>query len=325
MDTLSEILALLKPRSYLSAGLDVGGDWSIRFANQRGLIKCYAVISGGGRLAVEGVAGVVDLEAGDCFVLPSGRPFRLARDMATEPVDSATIFPPAREGGVVTVNGGGGMFIAGSRFAVAGEHAGSLLGKLPAIVHIRRQSEQAALRWSVERMREELREGRPGAFLVAQHLAHMMLVQALRLHLEADPGGGVGWFAVLADRRLRAAIDAIHAEPARRWTLHELAHVAGMSRSIFAERFKQRAGETPMEYLARWRMLLAGDKLENTSVPIADIALSIGYESESAFSTAFKRMMGCSPRRYGHDRRSASRPRPASERAPDRGERAERG
>ena len=302
MDPLSDVLSLLKPRSYVSAGFDAGGKWSIQFADQHQLIKCYAVVSGECCLSVEGVAETVHLKAGDSFVLPSGRPFRLASDMAVTPVDAGTVFPPARAGGVVTYNGGGDFFLVGSRFGVSGNHAGMLLRMLPPIVHIRKESEQAALRWSVERMMEELREQQPGGFLVAQHLAHMMLVQALRLHLADGPTGGVGWFFALADKQIATAINAIHENPARRWTLQELGARAGMSRSTFALKFKEAAGETPIEYLTRWRMFLAGDRLENSSDPISVVAMSLGYESESAFSTAFKRIMGCPPRQYGRGR-----------------------
>ena len=132
----------------------------------------------------------------------------------------------------------------------------------------------------------ELREGQPGAVLVAQHLAHMMLVQALRLHLAEESRSGVGFFA-LSDKRLSAAMGAMHGDPARRWTLQELAERAGMSRSSFAMKFKETVGETPMEYLTRWRMLLAADRLENSNDPVSVIALSLGSESASAFSTAF--------------------------------------
>ena len=316
MDPLSDVLALLKPRSYVSAGFDAGGEWSIQFSNQQPFIKCYAVISGQCWLSVEGVPDAVSLKTGDCFVLPSGRPFRLASDMTLPTVDAGTIFPPARDGGVVSYNGGGDFFLVGSRFAVSGDHAGILLGMMPPIVHIRSESEQAALRWSVERMRQELRERQPGGFLVAQHLAHMMLVQALRLHLADDMPGGIGWFFALADRQLSRALNAIHEDPSHSWTLQELAERASMSRSTFAQKFKDKVGETPMDYLARWRMLLAGDRLTTSSEPVSVIAQSLGYESESAFSTAFKRVMGCSPRQYS--RRLNLSPPSNNEDAPSR-------
>jgi AraC-like DNA-binding protein len=311
MDPLSDVLSLLKPRSYVSAGFDAGGQWSIQFSSQHQLIKCYAVVSGECWLSVEGVPDAVRLSTGDCFVLPSGRPFRLASDMTLAPTDAGTIFPAARDGGVVTLNGGGDFFLVGSRFAVSGSHASTLLKMLPPVVHIRNESDQAVLRWSVERMMQELRERRPGGFLVAQHLAHMMLVQALRLHMTEVLDGGVGWFFALSDKQLGAAISAIHDNPAHRWTLQELAERAGMSRSSFALRFKEKVGESPMEYLTRWRMLLAGDRLENSSDSMSAIALSLGYESESAFSTAFKRVMGCPPRQYSRGRNMAT-PSPAA-------------
>jgi AraC-like DNA-binding protein len=185
-----------------------------------------------------------------------------------------------------------------SRFAVSGKHADMLLGLLPTIVHVRKESDQVALRWSLERMMQELREKQPGGDLIAQDLGHMMLVHALRAHLAEGPGQGMGWFFALADQQLGLAITAMHADPARRWTLRDLGKQAGMSRSVFALRFKEVVGETPMQYLTRWRMLLACDRLEHAGDPVAIIAEALGYESESAFSTAFKRFIGCSPRQY---------------------------
>jgi AraC-like DNA-binding protein len=259
------------------------------------------VVSGACWLSVEDVPDAVRLNTGDCFLLPSGRPFRLASDLALTPVDAVTIFSSARNGGIVSWNGGGDFSLVSSRFALAG-HAGILLRMLPPIVHIRKESDQATLRWSVERMMQELREQRPGGFLVVQHLAHMMLVQALRLHLAEGLSGGVGWLFALADKQMGAVISAMHADPAHPWRLQALAERAGMSRSTFAVKFKTKVGKSPMEYLTRWRMLLAADRLENSDDPVSVIALSLGYESESAFSTAFKRVMGRSPRQYSRDR-----------------------
>jgi AraC-like DNA-binding protein len=306
MDPLSDVLSLLKPRSYVSAGFDAGGAWSIQFGDQQQSIKCYAVVFGQCWLCVEGVPEAVHLKPGDCFVLPRGRPFRLASDLALAPVDAAPIFSPARYGGGVSYNGGGDFFLVGSRFTVSGSQAGILLGMLPPIVHIWKQSDKAALRWAVERMMQELREQQPGGFLVLQQLAHMMLVQALRLHLAEGLSDSVGWLFALADRQIGAAINAMHEDPAYRWTLQQLAQRAGMSRSIFALKFKQKVGAAPMEYLVRWRMLLAGDKLTNSSDPISVVARALSYESESAFSTAFKRIMGCSPRQYSRGRNPAA-------------------
>jgi AraC-like DNA-binding protein len=305
MDPLSDVLSLLKPRSYIFGGFDAGGEWSIAFGQHEG-IKCYAVASGECWLSVEGVPDAVRLKTGDCFLLPRGRPFRVASDLAVTPVEARTLFPAPLNGGIAVLNGGGDFSTVGGHFALAGNHADILLGMLPPIVHLRKESDKAALRWSMERMRQELREPQPGGFLIAQHLAYMMLVQALRLHLADGLQGGVGWLFALADKQMSVAIKAMHDDPAQRWTLEELAKRAGMSRSTFALKFKETVGWSPMDYLTRWRMLLAGDRLVNSGAAISVIARSLGYDSESAFSTAFKRVMSCAPRHYGRRRTAAA-------------------
>jgi AraC-like DNA-binding protein len=247
---------------------------------------------------MEGVAEPVRLKAGDCMLLPRGRPFRLTTDLSLEPEDALKMFAQRVAGGIATINGGGNFMMIGGHFALAGSHAGILSNVLPPIVHLREEADRAALRWSLERMRQELREPQPGGLLVVQHLAQMLLVQALRLHLAEGLQGGVGWLFALADKQMSAAINAMHDDPAHRWTLQTLADRAGMSRSSFAQKFKETVGASPMEYLTRWRMLVAGDRLAHSADPVSTIAMSLGYESESAFSTAFKRVMGCSPRQY---------------------------
>ena len=298
MDPLSDLLSLLKPKSSVSAGFDAGGRWSIAFMNPEERIKCYAVVSGACFLVVDGVPDPAHLTAGDAFVLPGGRDFRLTSDPALPPEDACRYLAPPQRGGTVSINGGGGVFLVGSRFILGGPQAALMLGMLPPIIHLRAESERRALRWLVERMMQELRDARPGHDLVAEHLAHMMLILALRLHLEEATSPGRGWFGALADRQLRSAIAAIHAEPAKRWTVASLAETAAMSRSGFALKFRDLAGETPMDYLARWRMFLALDRLKTGAAPLAAIAEDLGYASESSFSTAFKRVMGRSPRQF---------------------------
>ena len=306
MDPLSDVLSLLKPRSYIARGFDVGGELSVQFGKHDG-IKYYAVVSGQCWLAMDDVPDAVLLKAGDCFLLPRGRPFCLATDLALTPVDAVSMLAGAtRQGGIAIINGGGSCCIVGGHFAFTGNHASVLLGMLPPIVPLQKESDKEAMRWSLERMRQELLDPQPGAFLIAQHLAYMMLVQALRLHLAEGLRGGVGWLFALADKQMSTAITAMHESPGHRWTLQELAEHVGMSRSIFAQRFKETVGKSPMEYLTRWRMLLAGDRLTSSSDSISVIAQSLGYESESAFSTAFKRVMGCSPRQYSRGRNPAS-------------------
>jgi len=144
---------------------------------------------------------------------------------------------------------------------------------------------------------EELREPQPGGDLVAQRLAYLMLVQALRLHLAEGLKGGVGWLFALSDKQMSAAITSMHDEPTRDWTVEEWGLRAGMSRSTFALRFKQTVGVSPMEYLTRWRMLLARDRMANTSDSISEIARShrLGIRQRLR-QKAFKKITGCSPR-----------------------------
>jgi len=306
MDPLSDVLSLLKPRSYVSSGLDAGAPWSIRFPEQNRLIKCYAVVSGQCWLVVEGIAPATLVTTGDCFVLPSGRAFKLASDRTLAPEASQLYFPPPTPASTVVINGGGDCRLVGSRFGVSGSYADMLMEMLPPVVHIQSPSGRATLRWSVQHMMEEQQAARPGSALVAQHLAHMMLIQALRLHVEHAHPHGAGWLFGVADKQLGPVIAAIHTDPAQRWTLEGLARVACMSRSAFAQRFKDTIGLSPMEYVTRWRMLLAADRLEHTPQSVSTIALSLGYESESAFSTAFKRLMGVAPRHYAQRATAAS-------------------
>lgn len=298
MDPLSDVLALLKPQSYLTAGLDAGGNWAIRFDNRASTIKCYAVLGGTCWLKVDGVGDQTRLGAGDCFMLPNGRSFILASDLLLVPVPAHDALMNAPLGGVVVHNGGGDVMFAGARFEVNRRKAEALLGTLPPVVYLQAAEDQATLRWAIERMMAEMHDGKPGASLAAHHLAHLMLLQVLRLYLSRHVGEQVGWFYALADPQLNKAIEAMHVDPAHRWTLSELAANAGMSRSIFAQRFRERVGETPIVYLTRWRMMLAVERLAGGRDPMAKVARSSGYESENAFNTAFRRVMGCSPRRY---------------------------
>ncbi|MFC5861519.1 AraC family transcriptional regulator [Acidicapsa dinghuensis] len=301
MDPLSDVLSLLKPQSYVSGGFGVDGHMSIQFPRHRG-IKCYAIVSGECWLVVEGVPEPVLLTEGDCYILPRGFPFCLTTDPSLPPVDFRTILAERQQGKAIFCDESGARYIVGGHFLLTGSYAEALLQSLPPIVHIRKESDKAAIRWALERMKEELRDPQPGGTLIAQQLAYVMLVQALRLHLSEESANGVGWLFALTDKQISAVIACMHNDPGHAWTLQELAGHAGMSRSIFAQRFKERAGTTPMEYLTRWRMLLAGERLKFTDDSIASIASSLGYESESAFGKAFRRVMGCSPRQ--HNRRS---------------------
>lgn len=297
MDPLSEVLALMKPQVYVSGGFAVLGDMAIRFPKHQG-IKCYAMLAGQCWLVVEGVPEPVLIHPGDCFLLPRGLPFQLTTDLSLEAVlyteACARLGMRAEAPGATE----GARYIAGGHFALTGSHAELLLHSLPPIVHIQRESDKAAMRWSLERLREELRNPQPGGSLITQQLAYMMLIQALRLHLTDAASAGPGWLSALSDKHMSMAITSIHNDPGYPWTLRLLAERVGMSRSVFALRFRETVGTTPMEYLTRWRMLLAADRMKNSSDGLSTIAQSLGYDSESAFGKAFRRVMGCSPRQH---------------------------
>jgi AraC-like DNA-binding protein len=297
MDPLSEVLALMKPQLYVAGGFAVLGDLAIQFPKHQG-IKCYAMLAGECWLVVEDVPEPVLLHAGDCFLLPRGLPFRLATDLSLEPIHYTDAFARLRMRSEVPGVTEGARYIAGGHFGLTGSHTEMILHSLPPIVHIRRESDKAAMRWSLERMREELSNPQPGGSLIAQQLAYMMLIQALRLHLADAASAGSGWLSALSDKHMSIAIASMHSDPGYAWTLELLAERVGMSRSVFALRFRETVGATPMEYLTRWRMLLAADRLKNSSDGLSSIAHALGYESESAFGKAFRRVMGCSPRQY---------------------------
>ena len=296
-DPLSDVLSLLKPQTIIAGGFDVCGDWSIAFEPHTG-IKCYAVLSGACWLSIDGLPSAIRLESGACVLLPHGRRFRLTNDLALPPVEFRKLKAVDWKGGIATLNGGGDTLVLGGHFAFAGPQADMLSGTVRPVTHLRGDRDRDTLRWALDLMRQELLEGQPGGSLVTQHLAHLVLVQALRFYLADGAGHQVGWLFALAKPQLAAAIAAMHAEPGKRWTLSSLAKKAGMSRASFAQAFAETVGTSPIDYLTRWRMLLAGNRLTQGRQRVSEIAGTLGYTSETAFSTAFKRIMGCSPTGY---------------------------
>jgi AraC-like DNA-binding protein len=300
MDPLSELLSLLKLRSYVSGGFDAGGAFAVQFGQHEG-IKFHAVVSGSCWVSLDDAPEPVHILPGECFLLPHGKSFRISSDPFVKPVDIRDILPPVSNGRIVTYGGGGDFLSIGGYFMLSEGHADLLLGTLPSILHIRDAGDSEMLRWCVERLRKEMSEGLPGDFAVAQQLAMLILVQALRVHQSRKPEAATGWLFALADPRLRAAIAAMHRAPGRRWTVESLAAEAAMSRTAFAVLFKEVAGISPMAYLTRWRMLQAAERLTSSRQSVSEIGSALGYESEKSFSATFKRVMHRSPRQYGHE------------------------
>jgi AraC-like DNA-binding protein len=305
VDPLSDVLSLVKPRAYVTGGLAGGDPWSIRLPAYDG-IKCYAVAAGVCWVEVDGVDEPVQLRPGSCVLLPHGRPFVLTSDLAIPPVDARTLLLAVekRHDGVLALSPGNNFFVLGSHFALEGD-ARFLLDVLPPIVVPEDSAQRESTRWAIERMVREMRDFQPGGTLVAQQVAYMLLVEALRLHVASNAPRGSGWLFALADARMERALTCIHQSPGQPWTVEELARSAGMSRTAFAQVFKRTVGETPMSYLTRWRMTVAANRLQDERASIASVAPSLGYQSESAFSAAFKRQWGSSPRDYVRGRRAA--------------------
>jgi AraC-like DNA-binding protein len=302
VDPLSDVLALLKLQGYAAGGFDASGEWAVQFGSHPGF-KFHAVLAGEFWVVVEGAPHPVKVKAGESFLLARGLPFLFATDLSVEPIAFETLLPQVFDGRIITYNQGGEVLSIGAFFSVAEPQADLLVSMLPPLIHIREELDRETLRWCVERMRQELLDSQPGSFIVAQQLATMMLVQVLRLHLADSRRDEAGWLFALADRRLRAAINAMHEQPGRRWTLQAMAEQAAMSRTTFALKFKATAGVSPLDYLTRWRMMLAAERLTSSSASVSEIGFALGYQSEKSFSTAFKRIMNCSPRRYGRQRR----------------------
>ncbi len=304
MDLSSQVLAILRLEDYVSGGFVVGTAHGFRFPAHEG-IKCYAVAAGSCWLHIDGDPSPVRLDTGDCVLLPRGLRFCLRTDPAHSTVD----FPCNSQGypGESKLDATAeGCSIIGGHFILARGHSELLLGSLPPTVHISAGARNTPLMLSFERMIEELRDPQPGGYLVAQQAAHTMLIQALRVYLRGGAGDGTGWLFALMDPQISVAIRAMHHNPGRRWTLRELAANVGMSRTVFAKRFKKRVGSTAMEYLTRWRLIVAGDRLKTSDETAFAIATSLGYQTESAFGRAFRKLWGCSPREHRNDMRSSS-------------------
>jgi transcriptional regulator GlxA family with amidase domain len=137
-----------------------------------------------------------------------------------------------------------------------------------------------------------------GAGIVTRRLAEIIFVQAIRTYIRTIGFQKTGWLAALADPKLGAALRAMHGQIDRGWTVDELASIAGMSRSAFADAFRERVGETPHAYLTQWRMYKAGCLLRAGRVPLAQAAKAVGYQTDGAFNRIFRRHYGVTPAAY---------------------------
>jgi AraC-like DNA-binding protein len=297
MDPLEDVLALLGATSRVSAGLVGGGRWAVAFDPPAGA-KFNALRRGRCSLRVEGQAEPISLGEGDCFLLTRPAAYTLFTDPDV-PVEPAYPIFAAAADGVARVGDGEDVYLIGGAFSLGGRGRTLLLDNLPPVIHVPADTPEAdTVRWALGEIDAELRSTRLGSRLVAEHLALVLLIRVLRLHLTRAEQPTSGWLAGLADPVVAPALRAMHARPAHPWTVDEVAREATVSRSTMAARFKKVVGVGPLEYLTGWRIELAADRIRRGSDTVATIARAVGYGSESALSVAFKRATGLSPRAY---------------------------
>lgn len=297
VDPFSDILKLTRAQSLLTGGFSAGGPWAVRFPAPD-KIKFFAVVKGSCWVRLEGQTEPARFETGDVGLLSAHRWSILSSDLETEPVDAMDLF--SRAGRAIVQLGNG------SEFAHVGGHVlldpvsgPLLLNVLPPWIHIRSSAPQAAkFSWLLDQLLEERAAGQAGAQLASEQLAQLLFIQILRAHLATSGPLDAGWLRALSDARIAPALRLMHGDSAKSWHLEELAKTCAMSRTTFAAHFKAVAGVAPLTYLTNWRMRLAERALADDVTPVSVVGRTLGYASESAFSHAFKRVTGRSPRTY---------------------------
>jgi AraC-like DNA-binding protein len=294
-DPLAAIISLLRPQTVLSKIVSGAGKWSIRKPRYEDPAFCL-LLDGSCFLDPDGF-GPLELREGDFVLLPETPSFTLASDLDISP--SLVAFDYSRETHYGTESSPVTMRMLGGYFRFDRANAQLLVKLLPPVIHIRRDEPGATrLRRIVELIGEEADTHRPGWVLILERLVEVLLVEALRFRSASAAREEQGLLAGLSDLALARTLREIHVDVARRWTVEQLARTAGMSRAVFAERFARKIGMPPMQYLLEWRVALAKDMLRGERPSLADVAERVGYQSASAFSTAFTRLTGCSPSEF---------------------------
>jgi AraC-like DNA-binding protein len=266
------------------------------------VINFHAVLSGSCWAAMVG-SNEPDtrLEAGDIIIFPMGdaNVVSSAPGMRADPNMALYHRPSDRCLPIVLYQNGGGtersQLVCGY-FGCDARPFNPILEALPRMFHAPLST--AGHTWLSHMVRvaaDETEVGSPGSETMLAKLAELMFVEVIRKHIQNLPEDSRGWLAGLRDRHVGQALRLIHGQPERDWTLNSLAHEAGLSRSVFADRFAHYVGISPMHYLGRWRMQLAARRLEIPGVSIAQVGMEVGYDSEAAFNRAFKKLVGMPP------------------------------
>jgi AraC-like DNA-binding protein len=301
MDVLTDVLETLRARGACYARIDARAPFGVSI--QGGALSAFhLVLEGSCVLSVEGQPGL-ELYGGDLVCIPHGLSHSISDASGTATLRLRDLLGKERKPGPAALEIGGRgkatTLICGKiEFEEPGGHP--LLGALPPVIHLRGGS-SALVEWLEPTLRfiaSEAGSKRPGAQTVVSRLADVLFIQIVRGHLATVDPETSGWLGALGDPQIGAALGLIHESPESAWTVKSLASSAGMSRSAFASRFTRLVGEPPLHYLTRWRMQKAQSLLRDGRVSLADVASRVGYDSEAAFSKAFKRAVGAAPGAY---------------------------
>jgi AraC-like DNA-binding protein len=259
-------------------------------------------------LSVKGIPDPIPLTGGDCFLLAPASTYAL-RDNPRTRARSFCEAAPKNHSNVIHYGGGGvPTTVISGWFSFSQMSVKRLKRLLPELILVKAdQAQTLALHATLQLLASEMAEPAPGSEVMVNRLADILFIQCVRAHIASSSETcKSGWLRAIFDSRIGAALKAMHERVENPWTVETLAAAAGMSRSAFALRFKQLLGETPLEYLTDWRMYKATGLLQEDDRKLFEVAKSVGYDSDAAFSKAFKRVLGMAPKEY---RRSAAQAR----------------
>jgi AraC-like DNA-binding protein len=300
VDPLLDLVALLRPRAMLTAGIYAAGQWGVSFRQREDVLFCWVEI--GECQLVRADANPLHLRPGDFVMIRTTAPFTLTSDPSVQPQESETLVTSTNDP-ILRLNASSQptVILRGGRFTFNAVNEPLLTGLLPSLVHIATDDTSSWRMQSLLRL-NEAESARPGlgSEFIATRLLEVIFVEILRHEAMRGDREQTGLLACLSDPVTTCALSAMHGSVAHNWTVASLARLCGVSRSTFATHFRKIAGVGPIEYLLRWRMTLARDQLRAGRRSIAEIAFAIGFQSSSAFSTAFTKAVGCSPRQFMH-------------------------
>lgn len=303
MDALSDMLERSRARGAAFSHSTLHGAWGLRFPGD-GEVAVHAIVDGELHAWVDDAGHAQRLGGGDVVLVRADEDHHLAHVPGAPCVPWAQFAADADAGEGASRrlvrgepgDGPAASFCCGA-YLFEGDLCTPLLRSLPHLVRLQPRS-GSPLRVVVDLLIAEMGRDGPGQQALLDRLLDVALVEALREHLATLGEDAPGWFRARRDPGLAAALDAVHADPARSWTVAELADRAHLSRATFSRRFAEVVGDPPLQYLTAWRMALARERLRDTGDGLAAIAASIGYASEFSFAAAFKRHVGTAPGRW---------------------------